>query len=93
MLKISLLLKKFTHFTGQITREFLGLRMRNFQSIVFIRTQTCRKIFKSALVHMFLNTFRNIHRRCSVRKGVIRNFTKFTGEHLCQSLFFNKVAG
>ena len=24
--------------------------------------------------------------------GVLRNFTKFTGKHLCQSLFFNKVA-
>ena len=22
------------------------------------------------------------------KKGVLRNFTKFTGEHLCQSLFF-----
>ena len=27
------------------------------------------------------------------RKGVLRNFVKFTGKHLCQSLFFNKVAG
>ena len=27
------------------------------------------------------------------KKGVLRNFAKFTGEHLCQSLFFNKVAG
>ena len=27
------------------------------------------------------------------KKGVLRNFTKFTGKHLCQSLFFNKVAG
>ena len=26
-------------------------------------------------------------------KVVLRNFTKFTGKHLCQSLFFNKVAG
>ena len=26
-------------------------------------------------------------------KGVLRNFTKFTGKHLCQSLYFNKVAG
>ena len=26
-------------------------------------------------------------------KGVLRNFPKFTGKHLCQSLFFNKVAG
>ena len=24
-------------------------------------------------------------------KGVLRNFAKFTGKHLCQSLFFNKV--
>ena len=26
-------------------------------------------------------------------KGVLKNFTKFTGKHLCQSLFLNKVAG
>ena len=28
-----------------------------------------------------------------MKKGVLRNLTKFTGKHLCQSLFFNKVAG
>ena len=28
-----------------------------------------------------------------LRKGVLRNFAKFTGKHLCQSLFFNKLAG
>ena len=33
------------------------------------------------------------HRKCSVRKGVPRNFAKFTGKHLRQSLFFNKVGG
>ena len=33
------------------------------------------------------------HRRCSVKKSVLRNFAKFTGKHLCQRLFFNKVAG
>ena len=27
------------------------------------------------------------------KKGVLRNFTKFIGKHLYQSLFFNKVAG
>ena len=32
------------------------------------------------------------HQRCSIRKGILRYFTKFTGKHLCQSLFFNKVA-
>ena len=38
-------------------------------------------------------SLRSNHQRCSVEKGVLRNFTKFTGKHLCQSLFFNKVAG
>ena len=27
------------------------------------------------------------------KKSVLRNFRKLTGKHLCQSLFFNKVAG
>ena len=27
------------------------------------------------------------------KKGVLRNFAKFTGKHLCQSLFFNKIVG
>ena len=35
---------------GEITREFLELRMWNFQGIVFIWTQRCREIFKSAFV-------------------------------------------
>ena len=37
--------------------------------------------------------FKSSHQRCSMKKGVLRNFTKFTEKHLCQSLFFNKVAG
>ena len=38
-------------------------------------------------------SFRSSHREMFCKKGVLRNFTKFTGEHLCQSLFLNKVAG
>ena len=34
-----------------------------------------------------------VAQRCSVKKGVFRNFAKFTGKNLCQSLFFSKVAG
>ena len=34
-----------------------------------------------------------VARRYSVRKSVLRNFAKFTGKHLYQSLFLNKVAG
>ena len=29
----------------------------------------------------------------NVNKGIFRNFAKSTGKHLCQNLFFNKVAG
>ena len=25
-----------------------------------------------------------------MKKGILRNFTKFRGKHLCQSLFFNR---
>ena len=28
-----------------------------------------------------------------MKKDILRNFTKFTGKHLWQSLFFNKFAG
>ena len=32
------------------------------------------------------------HQRCSVKTGVLKNFTEFTEKHLDWSLFFNKVA-
>ena len=34
---------------------------------------------------------RSNHRRCSVRKGVLGNFAKFTGKHLCQILFLIRL--
>ena len=36
---------------------------------------------------------RSGHRTCSIKKVVRENFAKSTGKHLCQSLFFNKIAG
>ena len=30
---------------------------------------------------------------CSVKKGVLRDFTNIIGKHLCRSLFFNKASG
>ena len=46
------------------------------------------------LMLIFIKTLsRSSHQMCSLRKGALRNFTTFTGKHLCQSLFFNKVAG
>ena len=53
--------------------------------------------FKSSLLvilwRIVRTTYRSSHRRCSVGKGVLRNYAKFTRKHLCQSIFFNNVAG
>ena len=40
-----------------------------------------------------INIFRSIPPELFCKIGVLRNFAKFTGKHLCESLFFNKVAG
>ena len=36
---------------------------------------------------------RSSYQRCSIRKGVLKNFAKFTGKHLCQSIIINKGVG
>ena len=38
-------------------------------------------------------SFRSSRPEVFCKKVVLRNFAKFTGIHLCQSRFFNKVAG
>ena len=43
-------------------------------------------------IHEINSTSRRSQRRYSVKNGVIKNFGKFTGQHLCHSLF-NKVTG
>ena len=45
--------------------------------------------FKENGLHL-LKLNRSRHGRRSVRKGVLRNFSKFTRKHLCQSLFIKK---
>ena len=41
----------------------------------------------------YFTHYRISQERRSIKKVVIGNFVKLTGKHLCQSLFFNKVAG
>ena len=49
---------------------------------------------KSAIIDFWQGPkYRGSHRRWSVRRGVPGNFVKFAAKHLCQSLFYNKVAG
>ena len=54
----------------------------------------CIKIFFYQLSYLIkankifpLFFFRSSHRRCSVRKGILRSFAKFTGKRLCQASF------
>ena len=41
-------------------------------------------------LHVVPNNARSSHRRCFVKKGVLRNFAKLTEKHLRQRLFFKK---
>ena len=47
-------------------------------------------IFKA--IRAFVPITRSSHQKCSIVIVVLKNFTKFTGKQLCQSLFFNNVA-
>ena len=57
-------------------------------------TNSCSQ--KSLCLVFFSPNLENIEaatRRVLFKKGVLENFARFTGKHLCHSLFFNKVAG
>ena len=53
------------------------------------------KIYSTYLWPSLINQAKESSSRPEVfrEKGVLRNFTKFTGKHLCQNLVLNKVAG
>ena len=53
-------------------------------------SQMVDRVLNMTYIYKYL---RSSHWRCYVRKGVLRDFAKFTVKNLFQSLFFNKVAG
>ena len=64
-------------------RLFQDAKFVSWNIVQFVQSQWC----------FILTVIRSSQRRCSVRKGVLRNFAKSIGKQLCQSLYFNKVAG
>ena len=52
-----------------------------------------KKFFRNqcSLYCQYCQQDRSSHRRCSIEKGVLENFAKFTGKHMCQNLIFNEV--
>ena len=64
------------------------------QDFCFVNKTSTQLLNSEAMIlEIIFRILRSTHRRCSVKKGVIGNFAKSTGKHLCQSLFFNKVTG
>ena len=63
--------------------------MLNMAFDVLLSTVFVKKFLNSS----FLALLRRSRPEVLCKKGVLGNFAKFTGKHLCQSLFFNKVAG
>ena len=54
--------------------------------------------FINSSVQIFLlknswTIFRSSHRRCSIKKAILKHFVIFTRKHLCWGVFFNEVAG
>ena len=77
----------WSRILDQAHQNFIILVLVKQYKNVFGMKQFLRKCFFS------LFWFRSSHQRRSIRKGALRNFTKFTRKHLRQRLFLNKVAG
>ena len=81
----SLISGRCGQFLINLQYQLIFVRIRNQKKLdVWIRKyQTILRLvaftFRSSLLEMFC------------KKGALKNFAKFTGKHLCQSLIFNKV--
>ena len=51
------------------------------------------QVDEKKLFHTSCFIYRSSRPEVFCKKGVLRNFAKFTGKHLCQRLFLNNVAG
>ena len=72
-----------------IAKVFLALVVTNFTE-TFKDVKKCIKHFLQLFETQWISTlYRSSHQRSSIKKVVLRNFTKFTGKQLCQSLFFD----
>ena len=66
-------------------------RKSNYFAINLSREYICSKRAREMHSASFIFNNSSSHRRWSLRKVVFRNFAKFSGKHLCQSLFLIKL--
>ena len=64
---------------------------RIWKSIFFSLPNHGGLLFKEVVKSKYLPSSPYKFMHLTVLKGVLRNFIKFTGEHLCQSLFLIKL--
>ena len=57
------------------------------KSVKFI-VKNCKDRFKLYITTTCIRISEAVTRTCSVKKGVHKNFARFTGKHLCQNLVF-----
>ena len=68
---------------------FIGVFLNHLWLIPNILKWQNYKIFTKLVPSQTL--LRSSHRRCSVKTGVFKNLQKFTGKHLCYSLFLIRL--
>ena len=84
------ILKRHAYSSTIYSWYYSSTRVKGRRSVVFIFDfeQSNRSI-----QHINLLFTRSSHPDVFFKTGVLRNFAKLTEKHLCQSLYFNKVAG
>ena len=81
-------LYRFKFFKGCLPQILLGPFLNNLTHLlIFYAAVTTSPGF---LIHWRIFFWSN-HRRCFVKKTVLKNFAIFTGEHLCWSVFLIKL--
>ena len=84
-------------FTISSKFSVVHLFICTFQHMYYIRIWQihfwCNRFLKNYLSTKLFDIVRSSRPEVFCKKSNLRNFTKFTGKHLCQRLFFNKVAG
>ena len=77
---------------GVERRPAILLLERGSSIAKFLRAPTLKNICEGLLLKISISvaSLQAVVQRCFCKKGVPRNFAKFTGKQLCQSLFFIK---
>ena len=80
-----------------LKKSYSGSYLEQQCSMLFMFSCQHFKLCKrNKLILHFLEKIKTdaVAQKCSlIKKCVLRNFAKFTGKHLCQSIFLSKVAG